>query len=64
MKRRVMAGFLSTIILFPLFWYVYSKGIEDGVTRYKHSRQFELTLQSMYHFGLADCEEEKHALEH
>lgn len=60
MKRYIAAGLLTAAILFPLFWYVYSKGMEDGVTRYKRSKQFELTLQSMFRFGLAACEEEEH----
>lgn len=60
MKRYLAAVLLTSAILFPLFWYVYQKGMEDGVARYKRSKQFELTLQSMYRFGLADCGEEKH----
>lgn len=60
MKRYIKAMFLLAPILFPLFLYVYMKGMEDGVTRYKHSKQFEMTLQSMYRFGLTDCREDKH----
>lgn len=60
MKRYIVAALLTAGILFPLFGYVYQKGMEDGVTRYKRSKQFELTLQSMYRFGLADCGEKTH----
>lgn len=60
MKRYILAGLGIAAILFPLFWYVYSKGMEDGVARYKRSKQFQLTLDSMYRFGLVDCKEEKH----
>lgn len=62
MKRYLAAAFLTSVILFPLFWYVYQKGAEDGVVRYKRSKQFEMTLQSMYRFGLADCGEDKHVV--
>lgn len=58
MKRYLAAVFLTAAILFPLFWYVYQRGAEDGVARYKRSKQFEMTLQSMYRFGLLDCGEE------
>ena len=40
--------------IFLSSWYTYSRGLEDGVVRYKRSRQFMLTLQSMYRFGVAD----------
>lgn len=62
MKRYLTAALLTSAILFPLFWYVYQKGAEDGVVRYKRSKQFEMTLQSMYRFGLLDCEEDKHVV--
>lgn len=54
MKRYLLASLGIAAILFPLFWYVYSKGMEDGVTRYKRSKNFELTLQSMFLYGLGD----------
>lgn len=60
MKRYVLASLGIAAILFPLFWYVYSKGMEDGVARYRHSKQFQLTLDSMYRFGLGDCKEGNH----
>lgn len=53
-KRYVVAGLLTAAVLFPLFWYVYARGLEDGVARYKRSKQFELTLQSAAYFGLGD----------
>lgn len=55
MKQYLLASLGIAAILLPLFWYVYSKGMEDGVARYKRSKNFEMTLQSMYRFGLADC---------
>lgn len=57
-KRYLAATLLTSAILFPLFWYVYQKGVKDGVARYKRSKQFEMTLQSMYRFGSLDCGEE------
>ena len=60
MKRYLLAAFLTALILFPLFWYVYAKGVEDGVAHYKRSRQFELTLQSMFQQGKAACGEDEH----
>lgn len=54
MKRFIVAGFLSTLILFPMFGYVYVQGMVDGVVRYRASKSFELTLRSMYLFGVKD----------
>lgn len=60
MKRYIAAAFLTAAILFPLFGYVYHKGMEDGVARYKRSKNFEMALQSMFKFGLAACGETDH----
>lgn len=64
MKHYIKAGLLTAAILFPLFWYVYQKGMEDGVARYKRSAQFQLTLDSMFNFGLQECREEKTHVAH
>lgn len=61
MRQRIIAAFATAIILFPLFGYVYMKGRADGVSDYKHSENFRLTLESMYRFGLADCKGREHA---
>lgn len=55
MKRYITAGLLTAAILFPLFAYTYKQGMNDGVARYKRSKNFELTLQSMYFFGRGDA---------
>jgi hypothetical protein len=57
MKRLLLAVFLGFIVLAPTYVWVYSAGMSDGVARYKRSPQFELTLKSMYMFGIMDaCE--------
>lgn len=55
MKRFLVAGLLTTLILFPMFGYVYVQGMMDGVVRYRASKSFELTLRSMYAFGVKDA---------
>jgi len=54
MKRLLAAVFLGFIVLAPTYLWVYCSGMRDGVARYKESPQFELTLQSMYSFGVTD----------
>jgi len=54
MKHYISAGLLTALILFPLFDYTYVKGCQDGVARYKRSKNFMLTLYSMYMFGVRD----------
>jgi len=54
MKRYISAGLLTALILFPLFSYTYVKGCQDGIARYKRSKNFMLTLYSMYRFGVQD----------
>jgi hypothetical protein len=54
MRRFIVAGFFVSLILFPLFVATYLRGMADGVERYRHSKQFMLTLYSMYMFGLKD----------
>lgn len=65
MKRYFKAFLAISATLLPLFGYVYAKGREDGVAAYKQSRSFQLTLDSMYRFGLLDgrrdCAGERHA---
>ena len=55
MKRFIAAAALTSLVLFPLFGYVYFQGMIDGVARYRGSRQFQLTLFSMYRFGVLDA---------
>lgn len=54
MKRFIVAGLLLSLVLFPIFGYVYARGMTDGVDRYRDSRQFKMTLLSMYMFGVQD----------
>lgn len=54
MIRFIKASLLVLLVLFPLFGYTFLKGAEWGVDRYRHSRQFFLTLYSMYMYGLSD----------
>jgi len=60
MRRFVAASFLSTLVLFPLFGYVYVRGEIDGIARYRDSRQFALTLLSMYQYGVWDACKDRH----
>jgi hypothetical protein len=53
-KEFLVTALAVAVILFPLSWKVYTQGVADGVARYKRSRQFMLTLESMYRFGVAD----------
>ena len=52
--KRLKIGFYLSLVIFPLFGYVYWKGCQDGVKYYKHSKKFSLTLLSMYRFGYMD----------
>jgi hypothetical protein len=54
MRERLKIGLLLAAILVPLFAYTYHRGEVDGVAHYKQSKQFALTLDSMYRFGLMD----------
>jgi hypothetical protein len=54
MKRYIYASLLAALILFPLFAYIYVKGCEEGVLRYKHSNPFLLSLTSAYVMGVRD----------
>lgn len=55
MKRFIVAGLLTALMLFPMFGYVYLCGRADGIAAYKVSRQFHKTLYSMYMFGMKDA---------
>lgn len=54
MRRFIVASLLVSLVLFPLFGYTYLKGCQDGIARYKQSKNFMLTLYSMYLFGVGD----------
>ncbi len=57
MYHFIKIWFMASVILWPLFAYTYHRGQIDGVARYKHSKQFYITLGSMYHYGTKDgCE--------
>jgi hypothetical protein len=51
MRRFIVAGSLAALVLFPLSAYVFLKGAEWGIGQYKHSRQFYMTLDSMFKMG-------------
>lgn len=52
--RRLKLGIGTMLILFPLLGYTYIKGCQDGIVRYKQSKNFMLTLYDMYMFGVMD----------
>ena len=54
MRRIILAVLLGFFVLAPTYLYVYSMGMVAGVARYKRSKQFQLTLYSMYRMGLMD----------
>lgn len=54
MRRLLLAVLFGFFVLAPTYLYVYDAGMSDGVVRYKRSPQFELTLKSMYSFGVID----------
>ncbi len=54
MRRFIGLGVAVSVILFPLFSYIYVRGCVDGVVRYQRSRRFALTLYSMYRYGVLD----------
>jgi hypothetical protein len=54
-RRLVVAGLLVALIVFPLSAYVFLKGMEYGVARYKSSTQFKMTLFSIYTMGFWDA---------
>ncbi len=53
MKRPCLI-FIFSIMQAFFISYMYAKGAVDGVARYKNSHQFQLTLDSMYRYGLDD----------
>ena len=55
MKRFILGVIFGVIILSPTYLYVYSKGMVDGVTYYKHSIKFKLTLFSMFVAGVHEA---------
>lgn len=51
-KRQ--AVLVLTMYSFILGSYLYYRGSKDGVTKYKHSKNMALTLESQYRFGFND----------
>lgn len=45
---------LVSLIILPTDTYIYCRGMADGIKFYRGSRQFALTLYSMYRFGYMD----------
>jgi hypothetical protein len=62
MRRFIIGGLLVALIVFPLSAYVFLKGAAWGVERYRHSRQFNMTLFSMYMFGIHDGYDKGYAM--
>lgn len=54
LRQLILLAVSVAAVLLPLDWYVYWRGGRDEVARYKRSRQFQMTLDSMYRFGLMD----------
>jgi hypothetical protein len=52
--RLTMVGLYVFFVMAVVSTATYIRGMEDGVERYRHSKQFYLTLYAMYHFGLID----------
>ena len=53
--RRFITLFVTTaFLLFPLCVYMYGRGEADGITRYRHSKEFMLTVYIMYMHGVVD----------
>jgi len=45
---------LLTILLLLTHLYTYRKGLVDGEQLYRHSKQFQMTLDAAYQYGLWD----------
>jgi hypothetical protein len=57
-KMNKLIAFVGLVlVLLATHLYIYGSGLTDGKVRYQHSRNFQLTLDSMYRFGLKDGED-------
>lgn len=54
MRRLLSAILIGIFVIAPSYIYVYIRGGKDMITHYKHSKQFYMTLESMYRFGVMD----------
>lgn len=54
MKRFMPLILLMTMLQTTFGFYMYIRGGIDGIIVYKHSKNFYLTLESMYRFGFID----------
>jgi hypothetical protein len=53
MNSRLIYLYIA-IIFFLTGFYLFNKGMVIGVARYKHSKNFQMALDSAYHYGLED----------
>jgi hypothetical protein len=59
--HRYWAIVLWTTLVFTTSGsYLYFKGRADGVAHYKRSKNFMMTLDAAYKYGLWDCQDGKH----
>lgn len=55
MRRIILGVLVGFVVLSPTYLYTYGKGMADGVTYYKHSIKFKLTLLSMFVEGVHEA---------
>lgn len=55
MKRFAALIIVMTVFQLTFGSYMYGKGSIDGIARYRQSKNFMLTLYSMYVYGLRDA---------
>jgi len=55
MRRYLVLVFAMALFQFAFGFYLYGKGEQDAIARYKRSSQFYFTLWGMYKFGCYDA---------
>lgn len=55
MRQRIIFIAWQIGVMLGVGFYLFGAGSRYGVTQYKRSEAFYLTLDSMYRFGLLDC---------
>jgi hypothetical protein len=53
--RREFFYFYLLLVFLSVGFYLFGKGEQMGVEKYKHSVNMQLALESAYHFGYWDC---------
>ena len=50
-----LISFIGLVLVFlSTYLYIYNKGLVNGKLRYQHSKNFQLTLDSAYRYGVFD----------